>query len=769
MRRLFIIASLFYSVSSPANISKTPLLNEANILIENAPQTSLEVAQTYLYQRKHSDLSKIHLNNNDHSSSIEELLDTVQAHFISARAHAALENEQEAWEALAKARYLIEENGLNYAMLELKMIEANTHFYLEQNKEAASKKIDVILSQIPEKTHTRPYQLNELAFEANLLYAIINADDVSQSTALSYFKNAQNELGDNPPVLNKIYYQIALGNYFLNNQLHEKALSELLSAYWLASENDYTAQIARANIALTRLFREQGIFDQAIEHANQAAEYYERHSMARALSETQALMGEVYYLQTRYNFALVHYFNAMDIENTLEKSQGASNVLVSIANTYFQMEQIHRAEKYLVKAIDVATKNNELGALTNAYLLDAEIALLKKEHENAVKSLEKTVNFATELHSKTALLKALPLLSRAYEAQKKHQLALNAQRQFERLNINDHNARKSRDAETFKHSQQAIERQLLLEDMQRQHREDSQLIVEQKQVNLFLIATIWIVLAILFLRHQTARKHLKQLQVMREDIYVHPRSGLRNLLMLNDKLAITLAEKCADFEQWYLNEMIHQPYSDKLRFAMFEVPFLEVVYLQHGYKQGLKLEEELGAFFKEYIHEPARLYHFSDAMFIYIEPNSNSINIPEWIAHRIQSLIDNFVYQTSLRSADSKIHLGMADIPFLPRAVTRIGDSELIEILLMATNAARQAAKEENTSQWVHLSAIDSTPAAYFAKTNVREACLKGINLGFIKVKTSAIQGINWQSIQPSSLNPLNPINFMDKDPSKTL
>ncbi len=753
MRPLFIAAPLFYSACVLASTNKTPLLDDANILIENAPKTSLKVAKDYLYQRTSPDLPQILLSGNNHNLSIKELLDTVQAYFISARANIALENEQEAWETLIKARYLIEENNLNYALLELNMLEASIYFHLEQNQTLAKEKVEEVLSNIPPKTDTRSHQLNRLAFEANLLYAILYASEVPQSTALAYFKKAHDELGQTPTLLNKIHYQIALGNYFLNNKLHEKALSELLSAYWLSSENDYAAQIARANLALARLFRDQGIFEQSIEHANQAAEYYERCVMEKALSETQLLLGDSYYLQGRYNFALVHYFNAMDIENTLNKTTASSaNVLVSIARTYFQMDQIHRAEKYLEKAISLAKSHDDKTTLTDGYLLDAEIKFTQKKHAQAISSLEQTVNLATEQHYDAALLKALPLLSRAYEAQNKFKLALDAQRYFERLNVTGNDARKSRDAESFKHSQQAIERQLLLEDMQRQHREDTQFIVEQKQINLFLIATIWIVLTILFLRHQTARNRLKQLQVMHEDIYTHPRSKLRNLLMLNERLAVTLTEKCADFDKWYLGEMIHQPYTDKLRFAMFEVPFLQTVYLKYGYKQGLKLEEELGKFFKEYIHEPARLYHFSDATFIYIEPNSNSINVPEWLYQRIQSLVDNFVYQASLRTADNKIHLGMADIPFLPRAVTRIGDTELIEILLMATNAASRAAKEEKGSQWVHLSAIDSTPAAYFAKTDVREACLKGINLGFIKVKTSAIQGINWQSTQNASL-----------------
>ncbi len=747
MRPLFIAASFFYSTCVIASSNKTPQLNETDFLIENAPTTSLANEKGYINKRINSDVSQVHLTGNSHNLSIKELLDTVQAYFVSARASMALENRHNAWKTLEKARYLIEKNNLSYALLELNMLEASIYFYLEQNQTLAKEKIEAVLTNLPPRSNTHAYQLNELSFEANLLYAIIYAGEVPKNTALAYFQKAQDELGNAPSLLNRIYYQIALGNYFLNHKLHEKALSELLSAFWLASENDYSAQIAQASVALARLFREQGIFDQAIEHANQAAEYYERRLMEKALSETQLILGDSYYLQERYNFALVHYFNAMDLENALDKTAGGSaNVLVSIARTYFKMDQIHRAEKYLEKATSLALKHDDKTPLADSYLLDAQIKFAQQKITQAISSLEKTVNLATKLQYEGALLKALPLLSQAYEAQNRFKLSLDAQRYFERLNFSDDNAKKSREAESFKHSQQAIERQLLLEDMQRQHREDSQLIVEQKQVNLFLIATIWIVLIILFLRHQTARKRLKQLQTMHKDVYMHPRSKLRNLLMLNKRLAVTLAEKCADFEQWYLSEMIHQPYTDKLRFAMFEVPFLQTVHLKYGYKQGLKLEEELGEFFKEYIHEPARLYHFSDAMFIYIEPNSNSINGPEWLYQRIQSLVDNFVYQASLQTADNKIHLGMADIPFLPRAVTRIGDTELIEILLMATNAASRAAKEEKGSQWVHLSAIDSTPAAYFAKTNVREACLKGINLGFIKVKTSAIQGINWQS-----------------------
>ena len=400
--------------------------------------------------------------------------------------------------------------------------------------------------------------------------------------------------------------------------------------------------------------------------------------------------------------------------------------------------------------------------MVKANLLQGEMDLQKEKLNNAVQSLETAMKGAKAQNQRELLLKILPLLSIAYEQKGDFRKALERQRYFETINIHDQSSQQHRETESFKHSQQAIERQLLLEDMQRQHTEDSQVIVEQKKVNLFLVATIFVLLSFLSLRHHLARSRFKELQQTQKQLYTHTRTGLRNLLRLKDNLPQTLKEKHEHFEQLYLMEMIHQPLSDKLRFAMFRVPFLETIHLQYGYKAGLSLEQKLGTYFKEFIHKPARLYHFSDCTFIYIEPNANSNNIPEWLSHKIQSLIDNFIYQNSLKIIDGKIHIGMAEIPFLPRAFTTIGDQELIEILLMATNAARQASETENGSQWVHLSAIDSTPAAYFAKTNLRDACLKGIDSGFIKVKTSAIRGINWQTLHGYTKKTASTIDKID-------
>ncbi len=744
---VLLASSLLFIPITKADDTIPLMLLEAETLIENAPASSLEVVNKFLEQKDQVEFNKIPTHATDKNKIFQRLINTIRAHMIIARAQCTLHNHEEAWEAIAKARFLIEENGLVFSLLELSIIEARLYYYLDNNSETAQRILNSLISELPPNNMHRPPQQTALAFEAKLLNAIIFSESVEKNDALHYFENAYKELPRKPSVLQKINYQIALGNYFLTVQLHEKALSELLSAYWLASENDYSAQIAQANMSLTQLFNHQRLFEQALQHANQAAEYFERHKMSRGLRRTQQLIGDIYHAKERYNFALVHYFNAMDIEDRQKKQNRMSDILVDIADTYFRLERYSRTQKYLKKAITIAEKNQHQAPLAKAYLLQGEMALKNQKMPDAVKLFEKTVKIAKEQNLRQLLLKVLPFLSLGYEKMGKFKPALESQRYFEQLNSHLKNYQQYSDRESFKHSQKAIEQQLLLQDMQRQQVEDNNTIIGQKKINLFLLAILFILISILWLRHHTASSRLKQLQILRKKLLTNTRTGLRNLQRLSNKSPQFFAEKRPDLEQSYLVEMIHQPLSDKLRFAMFEVPFLEKIYLEYGYDEGLKIEHKLGSYFNEFLHETAKIYHFSDTLFIYIEPNTHNTNIPERLSKKIECLIKNFIYQNSLKYAGSKIYIGMAEIPFLPRAVTTIGDSELIDILLLATHAAQDAGTLEKGSQWVHLSAIDSTPAAYFAKTNLRDACMKGINSGFIKVKTSAIQGINWKNV----------------------
>lgn len=745
--------SLFISAHVDARLYSTPILAEAEALIPTAPEKALAVTERYLLQRRLAETSNRPHSNSESDRSVRTPLSTVHAYLITAKAHSALGNHTAAWNALENARNMVEENGMKHARLEVMLVQANILFYLDNNPDAAAQLLNALQQALSAMASPRPKSIAWLDFEAKLLNAIIVAPNESDAQNLAQFADVEALLGPEPDLQQKVRYQIAIGNFYLNNQSYEQALSELLSAYWLASENDFDAQIAAANLSLTKLYKQQGALDKALQHANQAAEFYERYGLSQGLSETQTLLASIYSQQGRYNFALVHYFNALDIENMLARSAHIAEINTAIARTYLNLLLYPQADEYISRAIAVATTNNLPLPLTQALVLKGELAVVEHKPDIAIDALKQAMEHAEGLGQHPLILECLARLSQAYEQKGDFQQALYIQRRYDLLAKRDESHRRVQEAESFEHRQRVIERQLQLEDMQKKQAADEATIVEQKKINLFLLASLAVLLLILLLRNRTATLRQKQLEELQKELYTHPRSGLRNLRMLNDRLSNSLAKSSAHFEQWYLGEMIHEPLSDKLSFAMFEVPFLKVVYLQHGYHQGLSLERQLGDFLKSHIDKPTRLYHFSDAMFIYIEPHARTQDEPEKLADRIQSLIDDFVQNNGLKDVDDRLRIGMADYPFLPRAFTSINDKELIDILLMATGAARQASKLEQTRQWVHLSAIDSTPAACFADNNVRQACLDGINTGLIKVKTSAVSGINWQTVHESDKN----------------
>ncbi|WP_232313316.1 tetratricopeptide repeat-containing diguanylate cyclase [Enterovibrio coralii] len=696
----FCLISLLLTTHVSAKLYSTPILSDAESMLQTTPEKSIEIAERFLVQRRLSDTTNRLHTNNEADRSIRSPMNTVHAYIVLAKANSVIGNHAAAWNALDSARAMVEENNLSQMSYELAFVEASLLYHLENEPAKAEEKLNELFAALPPKDATRSRNLNYLAFEAALLKAVIVSKSNGEKATLDQFDLAYRELGTEPDMEQKVRYQIALGNYFLQKQSYERALAELLSAYWLASENDLTPEIASSNVSLTKLYREQGVLDKALQHANQAAEFYEHFDLSRGLSQTQTLLADIYSRQSRYNFALVHYFNALDIENNLSRAPRIANIKISIADTYLKLLRYNQAEQYVDNAISIASSSELIEPLTRALILKGELALRTHDNDVALDSLKQALQGAETIKNRALMLECLPKLSQAYEQKGLFEEALQVQRRFDLLNQRNESRRQLQEAESFKHRQRVIERQLQIEDMQKKQAQDTKDMVEQKKINLFLLGSLSIIVLILVLRHRTANTRQSQLEELREELYTHPRSGLRNLRMLNDRLSNSLAKSSAHFEQWYLGEMIHEPLSDKLSFAMFEVPFLKVAYLQHGYLKGLELERDLGNYLKEHTLEPARLYHFSDAMFIYIEHNANKPNTPAEMADNIQALVDGFIKEHKLVDVDDRLRIGMADYPFLPRAFTSINDKELIDILLMATSAARQASKAEETRQW---------------------------------------------------------------------
>ncbi|MGF1703248.1 tetratricopeptide repeat protein [Photobacterium makurazakiensis] len=747
---LFILVASF---SVQAKIYTTPILAEANELLLTSPTQSLKITQRYLSQRNLStpkDGARVHINE-DADHTIRTPLSTVNALQINAKAYSLLNQPDEALASIENAEKLALENDLSFTYLESRLIHAEIYWDNLNNNVRALTMLNQVDKDIENsKALKLSNQIKRLQYRSLMQRAKIESSLNNESDSEKLFVKAKRllvTLDDNNELIN---YQLAIGQHYLSHDHFDLALDRLLSGYWLAVEQENQAQTAIANFKLAMLFEERKVFDKALEHATQAGEFFEHYNRAQPLAKALELIASIYEQQGRFNLALVHYFNALDQENQLRHDIRSARLRLNIARVYLQLYNYPKAEQYLQQARLLASQTANEDIQTEAQMLAGQLERVEGQTELAITTLQAGLIAASRTGNLKLQLQGEMELSKAFEQQTDYYNALLSQRRYEQLFSTQQQAQVKSNVEVFKQQQRMLERSLQLEELERQQFENEKALYKQKNVTIFLISFLLITLIALLRRHKVANRLQDRLLRLRSEFYTHPRSGLRNLRMLTAKLPNSLQQSSAHFEQWHLGEIINEPLSDRLRFALFEVPFLKHIYLKHGYQQGLDIERQFGEYLKNQVCGPARLYHFSDAMFLYIEPNSRLDTAPEQLASSLQQLIDSFVEHKYI---DNRVRIGMAEYPFLPRAYTAINDHELLDILLMATNAAREISKQEAGSQWVHLSAIDAAPAASFASDNIRRACIQGISNGLVKVQSSTSAEIAWNSDHDSDKN----------------
>ncbi|MEH6532597.1 MAG: GGDEF domain-containing protein [Photobacterium frigidiphilum] len=739
-----VIVILIASFSASAKIYTTPILADANELLQTSPEKSLEISDRYIKQRRLTEkkgASRVHANDEtDHT--VRTPLNTINALQIKAQAYSLLRDSEQALNTIKLAKKLAVENGLTYTILETRLLHAKFYWENLKNSATALKMLDNIDAEI-EQTQSlkRTKQVTFLQYWSLMQRAVIESKLNNDNQAEKLFIKAKQLLISIDDSSEKITYQLTLGRHYLRHSHYDLALDRLLSGYWLAVENEDNAQIASANYMLANLFEQRKVFDKALEHATQAGEFYERYQRSQPLAKTLTLIASIYEQQNRYNLALVHYFNALDQESELKHVVRSAQLRLNIARVYLQLYNYPKSEQYLQQARLLAqqTGNDVISAETQ--ILEGKLELAEGRIDKSITTLQAGLIASSRIGQINLQLMGESILSQAFEKQNDYYNALLSQRRYEQLFASQQEKQRKSNVEVFKQQQRMLERSLRLEEMERQQYENEKSIYKQQKISLFLISVIVLLITFLVRRHSVAKQLQSRLSHLRRELYTHPRSGLRNLRMLNARLPNSLQQSSANFEQWHLGEIINEPLSDRLRFGLFEATFLKHIYLQQGYQQGLEIERQFGEYLKEQVCKPARLYHFSDAMFLYIEPNSRLNGEPKQLADSIQQLMSNFLKEHQL---DAAVCIGMAEYPFLPRAYTAINDQELIDILLMATNAARLNSKQEPGSQWVHLSAIDAAPAASFACDNIRKACILGIDNGLVKVQSSSSIEFNW-------------------------
>ncbi|MET2848453.1 tetratricopeptide repeat protein [Vibrio owensii] len=740
--RLFrLIGFLCLLLAQPlhATILSSALLNEAQQLAEIDPVQAKQAAKNYLFQRELTERqdngSPSSMSREETDRSIRTPSSTIEAHKIIAQADYTMGNIRSAINNLDEAERLANEYQLPYMNLDVQLMRNQMIWMYDKNYAAAEEKLDQIEKQI-EEANPVLQRTDSVRYRLVMQRALLAANSGDSVNADRLYTKAKTMLEDNRSDLTLIDYHTAVGEFYLNDKKYNLALSELLYGYWQSIESDSGARLAKVNRLLARLFQERRVYDKAIEYLSQAADYYDSYPSSPILADVLEQMGDIYFYQGKFNLALVHYFNVLDHDSTSKNINRIIKIRLSLAATYLQLYNYALAEQYLDRSTDLLEYADLPKLEAKAALLQSGLAYHQNDSKDVIENAKRALDLIEKAPDDTGFIKqqSYRLLGLGYEQAGEYQLSLQAYKKYASLVRLEQKQLNQISEDAFRQQKEFAEQSIhhvgqaeKLAQVEMEHR-------KFQKISFALFITVLVMFLFIMRRGVINQRQTAEIEKLRNDLFTHSRSRLRNLRMLNVKLSRSLKKSSDTFEQWQMGELIHEPLNDRLRFVMIDLPFLRSMYVQHGYKAGLELERAFGEFLAERIQKPTRLYHFSDANLLYIEPNADRDASAEATFEKFQSWVDEFAAKHNVNRI---IRMGISDYPFLPRAYTAINDEELLDLLLLATHIAREVSLKDKHSHWVFLKAIDNAPAASFATGDIRTACQHAINQGLIKIHSS--------------------------------
>ncbi|MGX1924422.1 tetratricopeptide repeat protein [Vibrio sp. NH-7] len=735
-RHIGALILLFSSSLAFATVYSSPMLSEANSLVDIVPKQAKQLATDYITQRTLTDKtekSPSSISRDETDARTRTPGGTIDALRILARAEFNLGNQRDALRHLKEAAVLATNYNLPYLLLDIRLVDIRLRWQISGDAITARKALEEWETSFGEIQN--PQQLARgLQYKHTMLLADIASAEGDMSVADRLYLQAKPYADEAKSNQVMISYHTTLGSHYLAAKKYNPALSELLFSYWRAIESDSGVELAKVNRLLGQLFYERKVLDKANEHLSQAADFYDNYEHSPLLAPILKRMGDIYYHQGKYNLALVHYFNAMDHERIQNNIESVIDIRVSLAATYLHLVNFPLAEQYLDRAQKLLEYADIPRLKAYALLLESGLARHQFNADKVIEKAQQALDIAQQSSDISTQKSAYQLLYLGYELKGDYRQSLEYLKQYNSLANIEQQEIDLLNEDAFRQQKEFVEQTLHLTG-QKEELEQTRTEYHKFQKITF---TLFVLCALLFVfilrRGHIINVQREELDRLNQDLFTHSRSGLRNLRMLNARLPASLEESISKFEQWHVGELIHEPLNDRLRFVMIDVPFLRNMYLQHGYEEGLKLERAFGDYLREKVESPARIYHFSDANLLYIEPNKEQMSDPEELFNKIQQWVMEFEPE---RRINRIIRMGMADYPFLPRAYTAVNDKELVDVLLMSTSTARTLSMKEHCSQWVYLKAIENAPAASLATGNIRKACKHSINQGLIKVHSS--------------------------------
>lgn len=731
---LLILLLAMPALASESNLAKE--LVDARKLAHVAPLQAKKIARSYLStltpQKEERDFSTNVAKGK--LTPIVRAANQVHAYQTLAIADFVLGNYRSSLSSIDRSIVISLNNRLQAREAESRIMKIRLMWLMTQDVRKVEGPINDITKAL--KTYNiEELQKERLKFRLNMIQAHIHSDLGQSEAAEKAFAAAQENVDKLKTPNESIELSLQMGEHHLKSERLNLALRELIESYWFAIEQDNAEFIARANHLLADLYIARQMYDKAQEHLSQAASFYGQYEQSPVFSKVLRKLADVYFTQGRYNLALVHYFNVLDQELAEKDLEEIIDLRLKLSETYLNLFNYTLAERYLNRATELLDYSDIESQKVRATLMRARLDYLQKDTKGAEKLGIEALAQAKKIEDTDIQLQTLDLLHRVTKALKKNQASLGYLEEYNQITGENLKKKNELISRAFLNQVASVEQSLHYQDQVNELTDLSAEFETYKNLSFGLSISTAILLLMLLIYMKRVRNRTLAINELNQELYTHPRSGLRNMRLLIRNLPDSLEKTGRNYEQWRFGQLIDEPLNDRLKFALVDVPMIEEIYLKYGYKEGRIAERTFGRNIQSKLPEGARVYHLTDSRFLYIEPNPDKRLQPEVLFERFQEWVDEFKHDYDV---DGRFVASFADYPFLPRAYTAINDEDLIDLLLLSVEIAHQVASQEESSQWVAFTAIPMAPAASFASDDIRRSTLLAIKKGLIKVHSSA-------------------------------
>ncbi|WP_432453868.1 tetratricopeptide repeat protein [Agarivorans sp. QJM3NY_29] len=574
------------------------------------------------------------------------------------------------------------------------------------------------------------FPLSNMRFQLQKVQALYYQNQGKNNEAKNHLLKAKEEAYTSKSPILRAWSEALLADYYLLNKQPELALNHLTEAELDDQDihnNEALLLNSKLKANMAQVYLEQGELVIAQQFQQDAIDDAASLNNLDLQAEEITKLADMTKLAKDNDAALVHYLNAKEIAKANHNLPLLADIELRLGSTYMEFTDYTPALVHLQIARQLFTRLNQPSKLLHSLLLLGELHINNHESGLAILQLEKAEALANTIGLSNSHSKVYKLLTEAYEQNGNYALALEEFKIYHSLNQQYQQISNELKREQFKQHYQYIEQAQQLSDLTK----EKALIQQQSSFQqLVLVLVCVFAVMILFLFLITRQKLLSRKALVRhlnQQLNQHPITGWQQLANSDSPL------------QYLRKQHLSSTQSPQV-LLLISIEHLSTVG-QHSL--GFKLRREFNKnviealitqFDKDY-----QLGHINDHQLLIC------LSLKQLSAEQIcRMVVDEAERYAIKQKLKLIISIGTCIAPFLTKAEDAIDDSGMTEVLWLALEGAQQLSAHTQQNQWVELTAMKGSHAAFFC-SDIRQDVKQAISKGLVKVNSSTDKSIiNW-------------------------